>query len=405
MKYNSRPHEDIGRSKGFFVPALIITAFSIEPPTVLIGLLLVDIGQTFGYSVGGMGQIRTISSLVSIITSLLMGALSVRYSHKSLLLAGLLTYIISAVGCGMSPSYGTMAFFFALTGLAYAIVVPMTITLVGDFLSQQERSSAIGSIISSRSLSYLVASPVLGFIAGSWGWRMGFLGYVLPISLLSFLIASRILPSEKREASLSKSRLQYLEGFKRVFSNHSAVACLLGTALSMAAWQGILFFSASFFRQHFLVSRNTTAIFVSVMAFCFMVSSYTSGHLTNKFGRKLLTVLGVFVFSLFTFAYTNLDTLWIALILTFLGGAFSGISYTAYNSLTLEQVPEFRGTMMSLSAASMGLGMALGSGLGGLIFLKYGWRPVGPSLGAIGIFASMIFYFLTKDPTQEKQVV
>ena len=62
-------------------------------------------------------------------------------------------------------------------------------------------------------------------------------------------------------------------------------------------------------------------------------------------------------------------------------------------------------SMMSLSAASSGLGMAIGSGFGGLIFLKYGWRPVGPALGAIGIFASMIFYFLTKDPTQEKQVV
>jgi MFS family permease len=70
------------------------------------------------------------------------------------------------------------------------------------------------------------------------------------------------------------------------------------------------------------------------------------------------------------------------------------MSFTSYNSLTLEQVPEFRGTMMSLSAASLGLGMAIGSGLGGLIFLEYGWRPVGPALGSIGIFASMIFYSL-----------
>ena len=122
MSHYPRPDGDVRRSKGFFVPALIVAAFSIEPPIILLGLLLVDIGQTFGYSVGVMGQIRTISSSVSIITSLLMGALSVRYSHKSLMLAGLLTYIVSAVGCGISPSYGTIAFFFALTGLAMAIV-------------------------------------------------------------------------------------------------------------------------------------------------------------------------------------------------------------------------------------------------------------------------------------------
>ena len=218
------------------------------------------------------------------------------------------------------------------------------------------------------------------------------------------MVTLRVLPSENREASLSKSRIQYLEGFKRVLSNGSAVACLIGTALSQVAWQGIVFFSASFFRQRFFVSRNTTAIYLAVMASCFMISSYTSGHFANRFGRKLLTVLGVFVFSVFTFAYTNIDTLWISLVSIFLGGAFSGVRYTASNSLTLEQVPEFRGTMMSLNAASMGLGAALGSGLGGLIVLMYGWRLVGPALGAIGILASMIFYLLTKDPTQDNQV-
>jgi MFS family permease len=135
-----------------------------------------------------------------------------------------------------------------------------------------------------------------------------------------------------------------------------------------------------------------------------MISSYTSGRLVNKFGRKLLTALGVCVFSVFTFAYTNIDTLWISLVFIFLGGAFSGVRYTASQSLTLEQVPEFRGTMMSLNAASMGLGTALGSGLGGLIVLIYGWRLLGPTLGAIGILASMIFYFLTEDPIRDRSI-
>ena len=130
MSYNSRTDGEARRFKGFFVPALIMAAFSIEPPIILMGLLLVDIGQTFGYSVGVMGQIRTISSSVSILTSLLMGALSVRYGHKSLLLAGLLTYIISAVGCGMSPSYGTMAFFFALFTFAYTQLGTLWIALI-----------------------------------------------------------------------------------------------------------------------------------------------------------------------------------------------------------------------------------------------------------------------------------
>jgi len=404
MSYNSISNGEIRRPKRSFVPALIMAAFSIEPPIILLGLLLVDIGQTFGYSVGVMGQIRTISSSVSILTSLLIGALSLRFDHKSLLLAGLLTYTISSVGCGMSLSYGAIAVFFALSGLAKALVDPMTISLVGDFLPQEERSRAIGSIISSRSLSYLVALPILGFIAGAWGWRMGFLGYLLPLSVLSFVVALRVLPSEEREISLSESRILNLEGFKRVLSNRSAVACLIGTALSTVAWQGIVFFGASFFRQRFFLSRNTTVILISVMVSCFMISSYTSGRLLKKFGRKPLTIIGIFMFSVFAFTYTIVDSLWISLVLYFLGGAFSGVRYTASSSLTLEQIPEFRGTMMSLNAASMGLGGALASGLGGWIIFMYGWRLVGPALGIFGLSASMIFYLLTKDPTQDNQV-
>ena len=400
MGHNTGQDGDVRRSRRLFVPALIGAAFSIEPPIILVGLLLMDIGLTFGYPVGVAVQIKIISSTVAIVTSLVLGALSVRYSHKSLLLVGLLAYITSAVGCGLASSFGVMTFFFALTGLAGAIVAPMTTTLVGEYLPQEERSSAIGSLISSRSLSYLVASPILGFIAGSWGWRMGFLGYLLPISLLSFTVALRVLPSHRRVTPPSEPRQQFMAGFKGVLSNRSAVACLLGTALSSAAWQGIIFFSASFFRQHFLVSRGTTSIFLSAMALCFMISSYTSGRLVNRFGRKPLTVLGVLMFSVFTVAYTNLGALWMSLVLTFLGGAFSGMRFTASYSLTLEQVPEFRGTMMSLSAATNSLGSALGSGLGGLVLLLYGWRLVGTALGIIGIIASLVFYLLTEDPTR-----
>jgi len=72
---------------------------------------------------------------------------------------------------------------------------------------------------------------------------------------------------------------------------------------------------------------------------------------------------------------------------------------TAYGSLALEQVPEYRGTMMSLSQFSANLAEALGNGLGGLILVAFNYGHMG-FLGISSIIASLIFYFFTIDPTQ-----
>jgi len=74
------------------------------------------------------------------------------------------------------------------------------------------------------------------------------------------------------------------------------------------------------------------------------------------------------------------------------------MSISAGQSLNLEQVPRFRGTMMSLTSATGSTGAALGAGLGELIILQYGYEALGISPGLIGIGASFIFYFLSSDP-------
>ena len=72
------------------LPSLVMSRFAIQPSALLVGLLLLDIGSTFGLPVGVVGQLRTAASIVGVVSALLMGALSVRYRHKSLLMGGLL---------------------------------------------------------------------------------------------------------------------------------------------------------------------------------------------------------------------------------------------------------------------------------------------------------------------------
>ena len=238
------------------LPSLVVSAFAIMVPTIITGLLLIEMGLTFECSVGIMGQIRTLSSIVAVVFSLLMGVLCVLFKHKSLLLTGLFFTGVSALGCSFAPNFTMILIFYSLTGLAIAVVVPMTTTLVGEHFSLEKRAGALGWVIAGMSLSYLIGAPIIGFIAGLGGWRMTFLGFVLPIAILGFLLVAMGLPSTSSSPKPTMSKVSYLEGFKEVFSNKSAFACLIGFALSAAGWQAILLYSISFFRQQFLVSTG-----------------------------------------------------------------------------------------------------------------------------------------------------
>jgi len=382
------------------VPSLVFSGFAIQPPAILTGLLLIDIGATFECSVGVVGQIRTVSSIVAVASALLMGILSVQFKHKSLLMMGLLFVSISAIACCFSSSFNMMLASYSISGLGAAMATPMTFTLVASYFPLEKRAAVIGWIIAGIALSYLVGAPVIGVIEGLAGWRLAFLGFVLPVSLLGLLFAAKGLPTTSGNHQPTISGKSYLVGFKGVFSNRSADACLTGSALVSATYQAVLVYSASFYRQRFLVSTGLASIIVLGGALFFTLGAMVSGRFVKRIGRKPLAVLTCFLGGVFIVSYTSLPNVWLSLAARFLGGLFIGIAYTALTSLTLEQVPKFRGTMMSISSAADSAGSSLGAGVGGAALLLFNYEGMAVSLGAMGIAAAIVFQLLAKDPAK-----
>jgi predicted MFS family arabinose efflux permease len=76
---------------------------------------------------------------------------------------------------------------------------------------------------------------------------------------------------------------------------------------------------------------------------------------------------------------------------------------SAASSLTLEQIPEFRGTMMSIDTATINLGSAFGTALGGIALLSSGYEGLGIALGVMSVVAAVVFQVLATDPTRKKE--
>jgi len=390
-----------GSPRRLVLPSLVMSSFSAQSGQILTSLLLIDIGLTFGLSVGAAGQIRTLSASVAVVGALMMGVLSVRYSHKGLLMAGLLFLSVSALGCSLAPGFNVMLVAYSLTGLGLAFYSPMTTTLVGEHFPLEKRPGAIGWVVAGMSISYLIGVVGISFFANLGGWRLSFLGYVLPISLFSLLLAGIGIPSKSKSPHARTSTGSLLDGFKATFSNTSAVACLVSVVFSSAAWQFGVLYGMSFLRQRFMLSTGTVSMVMMGTSLSYTFGSLISGRLVNRLGRKTLTVSTMSLVGALTVIGPILPNLHLYLASSLVCCFFSGMMGTSSNSLTIEQVPTFRGTMMSLNSAALQLGYTFGAGAGGFILLVFDYVVLGVTLGAMGIAGATILHLLAVDPTKK----
>jgi DHA1 family inner membrane transport protein len=387
-----------GSSSRLFLLALAVASFSTGPIGVLAALLLVDVGNTFNTKVGVTGQINTAYAIAAVVFALLTSLLSVKFKHKSLLLAGILLMIVSVLGCYFARDFTSLLLFFSISGAGYAIVNPMTFALVGDHLHLEKRAGAIGWVVAGGALVYVVGAPTIAFMSGLGGWRFPLSAFVLPVLLISLLIGFVGLPSASRNRDISAETATSLN-FKEIFLNKSALACLIGDTLRSAAFVAIVLYAMSFFRQRFLLSTDTASLVLLSGALSYVLGSLSAGKFINRLGRKPSTALTALLSGIFTVSYVFAMNIGISIALMLAASWFFGMVASSANSLTLEQIPKNRGTMMSIDTALINAGSAIGSTTGGLALLYLNYEGLGSVLGAMGIAAAVVFFLLSKDPT------
>ena len=148
------------------------------------------------------------------------------------------------------------------------------------------------------------------------------------------------------------------DGYRAVLNNRSAITCLIGNISSVSIWSSYLVFSSSFIRETFLLSTILTSLSTIIGASLFIGGSISCGYLVNKYGMRNISLLASIPSGMFILFYYNNPNLWVTLIFGYLAALCNGLLLSAISVFTLEQVPNYRGTMMSLSSAAGGLGSA-----------------------------------------------
>ncbi len=373
------------------VYALGLSRYAPRGATLVAGVLLIEIGATFGLPVGVTNQLNATHSLLSLLTALAMGVLSIKFGMESLLFAGIGLSMVSAVGCLLAPSFQALFLLYSLNGIAWSLVYPMSVALVGELIPQERRADAMSKLFAVPPIITVFGSPLVGYIGD---WRRALLLYAIPIAAASLILVRLSIPLRKTTGR----KVELASAFRTLIANGSALTCLFYFLLNSVTWQIVGVLSISFLREYHNLSKTFTSLIYSGFAIAVFVGALSGGRIVNRYGRKASTVFITLVYGVTAILFVLVPNAYIAAGLGILACLLSGLRQPAINSLTIEQIPEIRGSIMSLSTASGNIGGMIGAAMAGLILLKYGWVTAGVFLGSAAILAAIILKKFAKDP-------
>jgi len=113
--------------------------------------------------------------LAQAVTVPVYGKLADVFGRKPVMLVGIGLFLVGSVLCGSAWSMGTLIAFRAVQGLGAGAVQPMSMTIVGDLYSLEERAKVQGYIASVWAVSSVVGPTLGGVFSEYVSWRWIFL--------------------------------------------------------------------------------------------------------------------------------------------------------------------------------------------------------------------------------------
>jgi predicted MFS family arabinose efflux permease len=348
-------------------------------------------------------QLVTISSGASVIVGLLLCFLTVKYDHKKLLVLGVLCIPVGALGCSLAPNFIFMQIFYTIEGIGTAIAGVMNLVLLGEMLPLNDKPKATGWVMSGGAFANIAGNLVISFFFKDPGsWRAFLLWFALPISLIALAAAYFGVPSitQKRTEKIGKGG--YLNAFKQIFRNRSAAACLIGNMLGLISMMWGIYYLA-FFRAELGLSIADGAL-VAVGAIIVGTSGrIIGGYFVNRIGRKRLPVITMVFEGLTLPLLAFVPELWIAVVILYSNNFIGSFGNPALINLILEQVPESRGTIMSINNVFVWLGTTIGAGIGGFVLAMFNYTGIFIVFALLILITAGFLFFLTEDPCKTKE--
>lgn len=335
--------------------------------------LFVGISDSYGVTIGTVGQVRSISALTAVLATLLVGGWLHKHGARPVMLAGGVLGAIGAALSALAPSLVVFGLAQAITGVGICFLLSAGFAGAGEFFSAGARDWAIGWVVALQSLAWIVGVPVVGILADAFSWHYGFLvpmAFCLIAAAAALLFAPRLNPDLRAGDERT--------GLLAALTDRGGRRWTIGEFLAFAVWTGEITYIAAFYSEEFGLSEAWIGILLPLGSLAFMVGSTTAGRVGERWSKRLMLIASTLAMGLIAAALFNFHPLLsVTLVLAICMGIAAGLRAAGSSTLALDQLPEKPGAMMAARTGAVQIGYLIGAFVGGMIVDSAGFGGLG----------------------------
>ncbi|MFQ5474142.1 MAG: MDR family MFS transporter, partial [Dehalococcoidia bacterium] len=174
--------------------AMFVSAVNQTLVTTAIPRIVADL-EGFTY----LSWIFTAYMLTATTSSPVWGKLSDRWGRKLFLIAGILIFIVTSSGAGLSQNIYQLIFWRGLQGFGGGMLMACGFTVIADLFTPRERGRYSGLLAGVFGVSSIIGPLLGGFLTDTLSWRWTFYANI-PVALIALPILARALPTVRQPA-------------------------------------------------------------------------------------------------------------------------------------------------------------------------------------------------------------
>lgn len=348
---------------GIFVLAL--ATFVAGTVELVIAGIINMIAEDLHVSVGAVGQLVSVFSLVFAFGAPVLIALTSKVEKRKLLLIAMLTFLGGNILSIFSPKFTTLLIARIILAASCSIVVVTSVTMAANTVATELRGRAIGLIFMGLSASLVLGVPLGTIIGENFGWRMTFV-LVAVLSIVSMVGIIKFLPKVPPQPAIP-----LLKQIATLKSKKIASIQLI-SVLELTGHFIVYTYFTLFLKTSMDLSTNMISMVLLVFGIAGIIGGWIGGWASDKFGgaKTILTFLILFAVSLFLLPYATGSMLSLLIVVVLYGAMVWALSPAVQNYLA-ESAPDSSDIQLGLNTSFLHLGVALGSGLGGILVDRY----------------------------------
>ncbi|GAB5346830.1 MFS transporter [Pseudomonas fluorescens] len=291
------------------------------------------------------------------------GRLGDRLGRRQLLLSGLLLFAAACALCAVAPSLPWLIGARVLQGLGAAVMMAMTLAMVGETVSRERTGRVMGWLGTMSAVGTAMGPSVGGMLLSLWGWRALFL-VGAPLGMLAAALAFHYLPADRQAPAATSG-----DGFWRPLKDPALRAGLAMSALVSAVIMSTFVVGPFYLSRGLGLDAAWMGLAMAVGPCVSALNGLPAGQLTDRLGSQRMTRAGLGIMGLGALSLavaSGLIAYLGSLILLTLGySLFQAANNTAVMS---EVEPARRGTVSGLLNLSRNLGLIFGAWALGAVF-------------------------------------